>query len=128
MYTPIKLVPVTKSIIWGGTRLSRDFGIGKSGEKIAEAWELTCRNDGDNVIIGGAYDGMKLSEFIEKYPDTVSDTYKSGERFPLLIKLIDAERDFPYRFILTTGTRTSTPTTTVKRSSGISRMLTKTRK
>ena len=53
MRYPIKLAPVTKQIIWGGTRLSREYGIGTPGEKIAEAWELTCRPDGVNTVIGG---------------------------------------------------------------------------
>lgn len=48
-----ELKPVTKHIIWGGERLSRDYGMGENGEKIAEAWELTCRGDGDNEIISG---------------------------------------------------------------------------
>lgn len=92
MKTPLVLSPVTKQIIWGGTRLAREYGKGTPGEKIAESWELTSRADGDNVIIGGEYDGMALSEYIKKYPDAVSENF-DGERFPLLIKLIDAEAD-----------------------------------
>ena len=63
MRYPIKLAPVTKQIIWGGTRLSREYGIGTPGEKIAEAWELTCRPDGVNNIVGGEYDGKSFEEY-----------------------------------------------------------------
>ena len=86
------LKPVTKKIIWGGERLSRDFGIGERGESIAEAWELTCRQDGDNVIADGEYAGKYFSEYIKENPAAVGKDF-DGERFPLLIKLIDAKAD-----------------------------------
>ncbi len=92
MRYPIKLLPVTKQIIWGGTRLSREYGIGKPGERIAEAWELTCRTDGVNMISGGEYDGRTFEEYIKENPDYIAKGF-SGDRFPLLIKLIDAEAD-----------------------------------
>ena len=92
MKTPLKFVPVTKQIIWGGTRLAREYGKGVPGEKIAESWELTSREDGDNIISGGEYDGKLFSEYLGKNPDAVGTKYK-GDRFPLLIKLIDAEAD-----------------------------------
>lgn len=92
MKTPLKFVPVTKQIIWGGTRLSREYGKGAPGEKIAESWELTCRDDGDNIISGGEYDGKLFSEYLKDNPNAVGTKYK-GDRFPLLIKLIDAEAD-----------------------------------
>lgn len=87
-----ELKPVTKHIIWGGERLSRDYGMGEKGEKIAEAWELTCRGDGDNEIISGKYTGRLLSEFVRENPQALG-TKQKGDRFPLLIKLIDAEAD-----------------------------------
>ncbi len=87
-----ELKPVTKHIIWGGERLSRDYGMGENGEKIAEAWELTCRGDGDNEIISGKYTGRLLSEFVRENTQALG-TKQKGDRFPLLIKLIDAEAD-----------------------------------
>ena len=92
MKTPMRLLPVTKKIIWGGSRLADEYGKGARGEKIAESWELTCRADGDNVISGGEYDGALLSKYIKDNPSAVGSKY-SGDGFPLLIKLIDAEAD-----------------------------------
>lgn len=89
---PLKLGAVTKKIIWGGERLAREYGKGTPGEKIAESWELTDRVDGVNVIRGGTFDGMLLSEYLAAHKDAVSKDW-DGERFPLLIKLIDAEAD-----------------------------------
>ena len=36
---------------------------------------------------------MKLSSFISEYPDAVGSSFKSGDSFPVLVKLIDAEKD-----------------------------------
>ena len=76
---PLKLSSVLKDIIWGGTLLSEQYGKGENGQKIAEAWVLSCRNDGENIIENGKYQSKPLSEL---YPDK--------DAFPLLIKLIDA--------------------------------------
>jgi len=77
---PLKLVPVCKEIIWGGTRLKSEYGKVSELDKIAESWELTVRGDGMNVIDNGEYKGMTLGEYLGD----------KAEGFPLLIKLIDA--------------------------------------
>lgn len=89
---PFKLGAVTKKIIWGGERLAREYGKGVPGEKIAESWELADRADGINRICGGKFDGMLLSEYLAAHKDAVFAGW-DGERFPLLIKLIDAQSD-----------------------------------
>ena len=89
---PLKLGMITKKIIWGGERLAREYGKGTPGEKIAESWELTDRADGVNTIVGGTFDGMLLSDYLNAHKDEVKKGW-DGERFPLLIKLIDAEAD-----------------------------------
>ena len=89
---PLKLGMITKKIIWGGERLAREYGKGTPGKKIAESWELTDRADGVNTIVGGTFDGMLLSDYLNAHKDEVKKGW-DGERFPLLIKLIDAEAD-----------------------------------
>ncbi len=89
---PLKLGAITKKIIWGGERLAREYGKGTPGEKLAESWELTCREDGVNRIVGGEFDGTLLSDYLASHKDAVCAGW-DGERFPLLIKLIDAEAD-----------------------------------
>ena len=87
---PMKLQAAQKEIIWGGTRLKTDFNKPAAFDKIAESWELTVRSDGMNAIENGIYLGLTLEEYIQKLGGSViSDTY-SGDRFPLLIKFIDA--------------------------------------
>lgn len=90
MLKPIKLIPEFKEIIWGGNRLKNEYNKKSNLNNIAESWELTCRNDGMNVISGGECDGCTLEEYINKEGFSVVTNQKL-DRFPLLIKFIDAE-------------------------------------
>lgn len=90
MLKPIKLKSVCKEIIWGGNRLKNEYNKVSSLNNIAESWELTVRDDGMNIIDGGEFDGYTMAEYIEKNGFGVV-TNKEMDRFPLLIKFIDAE-------------------------------------
>jgi len=79
---PLKLKPIFKEIIWGGNKLKTEYGKVCDFEKLAESWELTVRHDGMNIIENGAHAGMTLEAYLEAIGHT--------EKFPLLIKLIDA--------------------------------------
>ncbi len=86
-FYPLKLKPVTKYAIWGGKRIYEQYGIENPEEITAEAWMLSCRNDGVNVIENGEYAGMTLEEYIDKAGK--QNVFGKGD-FPLLIKIIDA--------------------------------------
>lgn len=87
---PMRLTPVPKEILWGGTRLKEKYNKSAPFERIAESWELTVRKDGMNGVANGPYAGMTLGEFLAQAgPGVVSGSF-DGERFPLLIKFIDA--------------------------------------
>lgn len=90
MLKPLKLQPEFKEIIWGGNRLKAEYNKQSDLSNIAESWELTVRPDGMNRIIGGEYDGLTLEEFIIQNGFGVV-TDKELDRFPLLIKFIDAQ-------------------------------------
>ena len=87
-FYPLKLKPVTKSIIWGGNYLKDNFGYKTSEENIAEAWLTTLRHDGTNIIENGPYEGEYLSDYINKAG--IENVCGNFNAFPLLIKLIDA--------------------------------------
>ncbi len=90
MLKPIKLKPEFKEIIWGGNRLKNEYNKVSNLNNIAESWELTVRPDGMNIIDGGEFDGLTMEEYINKNGFSVV-TDKEMDRFPLLIKFIDAE-------------------------------------
>jgi len=88
---PLKMNAVSKQIIWGGNRLRNEYNKQSDGENIAESWELTVRDDGMNTICGSEFDGMTMREYLALDPTLVTDA--PHDRFPLLIKFIDAEAD-----------------------------------
>ncbi len=91
----LKLNPVFKDYIWGGTRLRDDFGLKTDINPVAEGWMLACHKDGMNTIDGGEYDGKTLESVIKeggksKIAGTNSEKFPY---FPVLIKLIDAKNN-----------------------------------
>ncbi len=89
---PFYLKAPVKDYIWGGTKLRDLFGK-EGGDRLAESWELSCHPDGECYIMGGEFDGMKLSDFVNEHPEAVGSGFKSGDSFPVLVKLIDAKND-----------------------------------
>ncbi len=85
---PLKLTPVLKNAVWGGKKIPERFGIGEKGKNYAEAWMLTLRPDGVNLIENGPANGMTLEEYKNEVGEKA--LYGSAGNFPLLIKIIDA--------------------------------------
>ena len=87
---PMKLRPAVKEIIWGGDKLKKEYHKTAPFENIAESWELTVRPDGMNVIDNGVYKDMTLGDYLEKGGYGLIGKGYDADRFPLLIKFIDA--------------------------------------
>ena len=88
----LKLTPAVKDYIWGGTRLSKEFDILTFTDKQAEAWVLSCHDDGENIISGGSFDGRTLKDVLENEgKDYLGTNCSKFDFFPILIKLIDAK-------------------------------------
>lgn len=88
---PLKLSYIAKSAIWGGSVLEKEWGKVSSGDNIAETWELSVREKEMARIENGEACGMTLSEYFDTVGcDCVCESFKKGDRFPLLVKLIDA--------------------------------------
>ena len=88
---PLKLTYIAKPAIWGGNALSVGWGKTSKDDNIAETWELSVREKEMAKITNGEGAGITLAEYFEAVGyDAVSSDYKKGERFPLLVKLIDA--------------------------------------
>lgn len=89
----IKLSPVFKHVLWGGNKLRTVFGYDEGGDDIGECWAISAHENGDCLINGGKYDGMKLSEVWKNHPECFGRISKGNNVFPLLIKIIDAKDD-----------------------------------
>ena len=96
---PLLLEPPVKDYLWGGTRLKTDYHFKTDKEKAAEAWVLSCHKDGADTVTNGELAGKTLPEAIELWGDkALGKNAAAFPFFPLLIKLIDARTDFPFRF------------------------------
>lgn len=90
----LKLRPALKDYLWGGTRLKTDFGFQTDLDIVAEGWMLSCHKDGENIVENGKYEGKTLSEVIAAAGKEILGTNTQNfDRFPILIKLIDAKKD-----------------------------------
>ncbi|MGI6108132.1 MAG: type I phosphomannose isomerase catalytic subunit [Lachnospiraceae bacterium] len=87
----IFLKPVFKQMIWGGNRLRTDFGYDIPGDNTGECWAIGAHPNGDCEIAEGRYAGKTLSELWRDHRELFGNL--PGDRFPLLIKIIDAKND-----------------------------------
>lgn len=93
---PLKFNPILKSMIWGGDKLRQYKAIDTDQKNIGESWELSGVPGNESVVSNGEFTGRTITELIKEYgPELlgrhVYETY--GEKFPLLIKFIDARDD-----------------------------------
>lgn len=89
----LKLNPVFKDYLWGGTKLRDEYGFQSDLEKLAEGWMLSCHKDGENTIANGEYSGNSLTQVVKNHPEYLGENGKKFEYFPILIKLIDAKNN-----------------------------------
>lgn len=85
------LQPVLKENIWGGKRLKEDFHYDVPSETTGECWGISAHPNGDCVITNGSFKGQSLSSLWENHRELFGNL--KGDRFPLLIKIIDAKDD-----------------------------------
>ena len=90
---PLKFTPAYFEKIWGGqhirTILHQDFG---DLPNCGEAWLLSGYEGHNSVVANGNFAGDEINDLIETFMgDLVGDEVfnRFGERFPLLIKIID---------------------------------------
>ena len=94
MKEPLLLIPACKDYIWGGSRLKTDYHKRSPQPVIAESWELSCHPDGPSRVANGPLAGHTLPEALALMgPGCLGKRARRFDRFPLLIKLIDAEKD-----------------------------------
>lgn len=91
-----KFNSVLKPVLWGGDRLVAFKRLPAQCEPIGESWELSAMPGRESVVAQGEDQGLTLTGLVRRYgADLVGrDVYRRyGDRFPLLIKLIDARCD-----------------------------------
>lgn len=74
--------------IWGGTRIRELFNFDEPGEDVGECWGISAFKDNASIVKNGMYEGMSLCDLYEQHPEVFGNI--DSDRFPLLIKIIDA--------------------------------------
>jgi mannose-6-phosphate isomerase len=78
--------------IWGGQKLADLFGKQlPAGKRIGESWEIVDRPEAQSVVANGSLKGKTLHELWSQYRQEIFGSVPSAPRFPLLIKLLDAQ-------------------------------------
>lgn len=88
---PYLLEPAYKDYIWGGSRIPALFHRDQPAGIYAESWELSDRPEGMTCVANGPLKGLTLAALVAQQGCALLGK-KAGaaDRFPLLVKLIDA--------------------------------------
>lgn len=93
---PIKFQPILKDKIWGGQKLKTFLNKDSNLPNIGESWEISDVEGDTSMVINGNLEGQSLKHLISTYKEDFlgAKNYKEfGNKFPLLIKFIDAKED-----------------------------------
>lgn len=90
---PLTFKPIFKERVWGGRSLERLYRKPLPiGAPIGESWEISDRPGDASVIAHGPLAGKDLHWLVENHrADLLGHARLEGGRFPLLIKLLDAQ-------------------------------------
>ena len=93
---PLKFEPVLKQTLWGGDKIIPFKHLNEDLPNVGESWEVSAVEGSESVVANGACKGMTLPEMVRKYKDELvgeANYARFGDKFPLLIKFIDAKQD-----------------------------------
>lgn len=84
----LRMKPVFKEMIWGGTKLRDVYGYEIPSDHTGECWAISAHKNGDCVIADGEFEGQTLSGLFRDHRELFGGI--EGDQFPLLVKIIDA--------------------------------------
>jgi len=92
---PIVFKPLYMQRVWGGRELERQYGRPlPDSAPYGESWEVVDREKEQSVVMDGAFAGKTLHELWSQHREEVFGAgLPDSERFPLLIKVLDARDD-----------------------------------
>ena len=90
--SPLAFQPIFMERIWGGRKLAelfrKDLPVGK---RIGESWEIVDRPEAQSVVANGTLRDKTLHELWMQDRQAIFGNVPDTDRFPLLIKLLDAQ-------------------------------------
>ena len=89
---PLLFEPIFQERVWGGRRLESMFRKKlPPGKQIGESWEIVDRPEAQSVVREGPWRGRTLHDLWLENREELFGEIADSARFPLLIKLLDAE-------------------------------------
>lgn len=93
---PLTFEPAFRQYIWGGRNLETLFGRVLPAGAVAESWEISGYPSSPTKVDAGPLAGLTLPQVQEilgpRLVGTCSEWATDGGKFPLLVKLLDANR------------------------------------
>ncbi len=94
---PMTFQPVLRDYIWGGRRFETLFGRQLPSGVVAESWEISGHPSGSTKVDWGYWQGRDLVEVQAQLGEALVGS-RAGwalerRKFPLLVKLLDAQQD-----------------------------------
>ena len=93
MSAPIAFLPLFMDRVWGGRKLEEAFDKPLPPDvPIGESWEVVDRPEAQSVVLSGPFSGKTLHDLWTEERERVfgARARDLGDRFPVLIKLLDA--------------------------------------
>lgn len=93
---PLKFNPILKQTLWGGDKIIPFKHLTDSLTGVGESWEISDVEGDESVVTNGPDKGLTLTEMVRKYREELvgeANYARFGNKFPLLIKFIDAKQD-----------------------------------
>jgi len=94
---PLTFEPVFRDYVWGGRNLETLFGRRLPPGIVAESWEISAHPSSPTRVDAGAWRGQTLPEVLATLGTDLVGTNSARMlargTFPLLVKLLDANRD-----------------------------------
>lgn len=88
--------PMVMERVWGGRMLETHFQrpLPDATAPYGESWEMVDREEAQSIVASGTYAGMTLHElWLGQREHLFGEGLPNSERFPLLIKILDARED-----------------------------------
>ena len=93
---PLKFEPILKQTLWGGDKIIPFKHLNSDLKGVGESWEISGVEDNESVVANGPDKGLTLADMVRKYREELvgeANYARFGNKFPLLIKFIDAKQD-----------------------------------
>lgn len=90
---PLFFNPIIKLALWGGTRLAQEFSKETgNAQDVAESWEVSDLPGNVSFVSSGPFAGWTLRKLMEEYPVDLLGRHAPQDRFPVMVKFLDAQQ------------------------------------